>query len=109
MKHFSPEDLTVKVLEDFVEIHGKHNERQVSPGALLPRTHLLGALPSPARSPRKTWDREGAAEPSQGRGPQGRPLGDCPPPRLLPVSAGALPGAFWPSYPTVGSGRTFST
>lgn len=30
VKHFSPEDLTVKVLEDFVEIHGKHNERQVS-------------------------------------------------------------------------------
>lgn len=31
MKHFSPEDLTVKVQEDFVEIHGKHSERQVSP------------------------------------------------------------------------------
>lgn len=33
VKHFSPEDLTVKVLEDFVEIHGKHNERQVSLGS----------------------------------------------------------------------------
>lgn len=33
MKHFSPEDLTVKVQEDFVEIHGKHNERQVSSGS----------------------------------------------------------------------------
>lgn len=32
VKHFSPEDLTVKVQEDFVEIHGKHNERQVSLG-----------------------------------------------------------------------------
>lgn len=32
VKHFSPEDLTVKVLEDFVEIHGKHNERQVRDG-----------------------------------------------------------------------------
>lgn len=32
VKHFSPEDLTVKVQDDFVEIHGKHNERQVSPG-----------------------------------------------------------------------------
>lgn len=31
VKHFSPEDLTVKVQEDFVEIHGKHSERQVSP------------------------------------------------------------------------------
>uniref|UniRef100_A0A2K5R9N1 Alpha-crystallin A chain n=1 Tax=Cebus imitator TaxID=2715852 RepID=A0A2K5R9N1_CEBIM len=29
VKHFSPEDLTVKVQEDFVEIHGKHNERQL--------------------------------------------------------------------------------
>ncbi|KAG8536260.1 hypothetical protein GDO81_026795, partial [Engystomops pustulosus] len=28
VKHFSPEDLTVKVLDDFVEIHGKHSERQ---------------------------------------------------------------------------------
>ncbi|KAL0615519.1 Alpha-crystallin A chain, partial [Plecturocebus cupreus] len=28
VKHFSPEDLTVKVQDDFVEIHGKHNERQ---------------------------------------------------------------------------------
>jgi hypothetical protein len=34
VKHFSPEDLTVKVLEDFVEIHGKHNERQVSLGSI---------------------------------------------------------------------------
>lgn len=31
VKHFSPEDLTVKVQEDFVEIHGKHSERQVRP------------------------------------------------------------------------------
>jgi len=30
VKHFSPEDLTVKVIDDFVEIHGKHSERQVS-------------------------------------------------------------------------------
>lgn len=39
VKHFSPEDLTVKVQEDFVEIHGKHNERQVSSQPFLcPRT-----------------------------------------------------------------------
>lgn len=30
VKHFSPEDLNVRVQEDFVEIHGKHSERQVS-------------------------------------------------------------------------------
>ncbi|XP_012586554.1 PREDICTED: alpha-crystallin A chain [Condylura cristata] len=29
VKHFFPEDLVVKVLGDFVEIHGKHHERQV--------------------------------------------------------------------------------
>lgn len=44
MKHFSPEDLTVKVQEDFVEIHGKHNERQVSGRRLGP---VRGAAPRP--------------------------------------------------------------
>lgn len=29
-KHFSPEELNVKVVDDYVEIHGKHAERQVS-------------------------------------------------------------------------------
>lgn len=29
VKHFSPEELKVKVLGDMVEIHGKHEERQV--------------------------------------------------------------------------------
>lgn len=29
VKHFSPEDLSVKIIDDFVEIHGKHSERQV--------------------------------------------------------------------------------
>ncbi|NP_571232.1 crystallin, alpha B, a [Danio rerio] len=28
VKHFSPDELTVKVNEDFIEIHGKHDERQ---------------------------------------------------------------------------------
>ncbi|XP_063799316.1 alpha-crystallin B chain isoform X1 [Pseudophryne corroboree] len=28
VKHFSPEELKVKVLGDFIEIHGKHEERQ---------------------------------------------------------------------------------
>lgn len=30
VKHFSPEDLSVKIIDEFVEIHGKHSERQVS-------------------------------------------------------------------------------
>lgn len=30
VKHFSPEELRVKVADDYVEIHGKHGERQVS-------------------------------------------------------------------------------
>ena len=29
VKHFSPEDLSVKVTDDYVEIQGKHGERQV--------------------------------------------------------------------------------
>lgn len=29
VKHFSPEELKVKVLGDMIEIHGKHEERQV--------------------------------------------------------------------------------
>lgn len=29
VKHFSPEDLSVKVSDDYVEIQGKHGERQV--------------------------------------------------------------------------------
>ncbi|XP_041924231.1 alpha-crystallin B chain-like isoform X2 [Alosa sapidissima] len=28
VKHFSPEDLTVKVNDDYVEVHGRHEERQ---------------------------------------------------------------------------------
>ena len=44
VKHFSPEDLTVKVQEDFVEIHGKHNERQVSLGP-------EGGAASPSKAP----------------------------------------------------------
>ena len=29
VKHFSPEELSVKVNDEYVEIHGKHEERQV--------------------------------------------------------------------------------
>ncbi|KAG7467441.1 hypothetical protein MATL_G00153810 [Megalops atlanticus] len=28
VKHFSPDDLNVKVMDDYIEIHGKHAERQ---------------------------------------------------------------------------------
>ncbi|XP_006870877.1 PREDICTED: alpha-crystallin A chain [Chrysochloris asiatica] len=39
MKHFPPKDLTVKVLEDFVEIHGKHNEKQDDHGYISRVSH----------------------------------------------------------------------
>lgn len=29
VKHFAPDDLNVKVTDDYVEIKGKHGERQV--------------------------------------------------------------------------------
>ncbi|XP_006894003.1 PREDICTED: alpha-crystallin A chain [Elephantulus edwardii] len=46
VKHFSPEDLTVKVLDDFVEIHGKHNERQDDHGYISREFHRRYRLPS---------------------------------------------------------------
>lgn len=36
VKHFAPDDLSVKITEDYVEIKGKHGERQVE---LLSFTH----------------------------------------------------------------------
>lgn len=36
VKHFSPEELKVKVLGDMIEIHGKHEERQVPPALTSP-------------------------------------------------------------------------
>lgn len=29
VKHFSPDDLSVRICDDYVEIQGKHGERQV--------------------------------------------------------------------------------
>ncbi|XP_037693904.1 alpha-crystallin A chain isoform X2 [Choloepus didactylus] len=46
VKHFSPEDLTVKVLDDFVEIHGKHNERQDDHGYISREFHRRYRLPT---------------------------------------------------------------
>ncbi|NP_001079340.1 crystallin alpha A S homeolog [Xenopus laevis] len=46
VKHFSPEDLSVKVHDDFVEIHGKHNERQDDHGYISREFHRRYRLPS---------------------------------------------------------------
>ncbi|XP_053312797.1 alpha-crystallin A chain [Spea bombifrons] len=46
VKHFSPEDLTVKILDDFVEIHGKHSERQDDHGYISREFHRRYRLPS---------------------------------------------------------------
>lgn len=93
VKHFSPEDLTVKVLEDFVEIHGKHNERQVSrghrrlaPTVLRPCPWGGGLCPHLPAFP-EDLRLGGDSCPLQMRGLQGRPLGDCPWP-LLPDRLG---------------------
>ncbi|XP_015424370.1 PREDICTED: alpha-crystallin A chain [Myotis davidii] len=47
VKHFSPEDLTVKVQEDFVEIHGKHSERQHGSVTLLGAGAVLETVRGP--------------------------------------------------------------
>lgn len=36
VKHFSPDELSVNVSDDFITVHAKHEERQVS-GNLLER------------------------------------------------------------------------
>ncbi|XP_075436707.1 alpha-crystallin A chain [Ascaphus truei] len=46
VKHFSPEDLSVKVLDDCVEIHGKHSERQDDHGYISREFHRRYRLPS---------------------------------------------------------------
>ncbi|KAM4795301.1 alpha-crystallin A chain [Rhinophrynus dorsalis] len=46
VKHFSPEDLNVKILDDFVEIHGKHNERQDDHGYISREFHRRYRLPT---------------------------------------------------------------
>lgn len=40
VKHFSPDDLSVKVTDDYVEIQGKHGERQVLPSLCHIKTNL---------------------------------------------------------------------
>lgn len=45
VKHFSPEEIAVKVVGEHVEVHARHEERPVSP--LL----LAGAEPEPGTGP----------------------------------------------------------
>lgn len=58
VKHFSPEELKVKVLGDVIEVHGKHEERQVwsllsllliHPGRMIRQT--LPSAPEPGDLP----------------------------------------------------------
>ncbi|XP_028276993.1 alpha-crystallin A chain isoform X2 [Parambassis ranga] len=46
VKHFSPEDLSVKVLDDCVEIQGKHGERQDDHGYISREFRRRYRLPS---------------------------------------------------------------
>ncbi|XP_074839508.1 alpha-crystallin A chain [Carettochelys insculpta] len=46
VKHFSPEDLSVKIIDDFVEIKGKHSERQDDHGYISREFHRRYRLPS---------------------------------------------------------------
>ncbi|XP_048397057.1 alpha-crystallin A chain isoform X2 [Stegostoma tigrinum] len=46
VKHFLPEELTVKLVDDFVEIHGKHTERQEDQGRVSREFRRIYHLPS---------------------------------------------------------------
>ncbi|XP_061833486.1 alpha-crystallin A chain [Nerophis lumbriciformis] len=46
VKHFSPDDLSVKVTDDYVEIQGKHGERQDDHGYISREFHRRYRLPS---------------------------------------------------------------
>nr|BAB85811.1 newt alpha A-crystallin [Cynops pyrrhogaster] len=46
VKHFSPEDLSVKILDDYVEIHGKHSDRQDDHGYVSREFHRRYRLPA---------------------------------------------------------------
>ncbi|XP_075460535.1 alpha-crystallin B chain [Ascaphus truei] len=45
VKHFSPEELKVKVLGDLIEIHGKHEERQDEHGYISRDFHRRYKIP----------------------------------------------------------------
>ncbi|XP_038609862.1 alpha-crystallin B chain [Tachyglossus aculeatus] len=46
VKHFSPEDLKVKVLGDVIEVHGQHEERQDEHGFISREFHRKYRLPA---------------------------------------------------------------
>ncbi|XP_072283474.1 heat shock protein beta-6 [Pyxicephalus adspersus] len=46
VKHFSPEELTVKVVGDCVEVHAKHEERQDEHGFISREFHRRYKIPS---------------------------------------------------------------
>ncbi|KAJ1112095.1 hypothetical protein NDU88_000364 [Pleurodeles waltl] len=46
VKHFAPEDLSVKIVDDFVEIHGKHSEHQDDHGYVSREFHRRYRLPA---------------------------------------------------------------
>ncbi|XP_075046854.1 heat shock protein beta-6 [Mixophyes fleayi] len=46
VKHFSPEELTVKVIGDYVEVHAKHEERQDEHGFISREFHRRYKVPS---------------------------------------------------------------
>ncbi|KAJ0009419.1 hypothetical protein NQD34_001121 [Periophthalmus magnuspinnatus] len=46
VKHFSPEELNVRVTDDYVEIQGKHEERQDDHGFVSRQFHRRYRLPS---------------------------------------------------------------
>uniref|UniRef100_G3SYS5 Alpha-crystallin B chain n=3 Tax=Elephantidae TaxID=9780 RepID=G3SYS5_LOXAF len=46
VKHFSPEDLKVKVLGDVIEVHGKHEERQDEHGFISREFHRKYRIPA---------------------------------------------------------------
>lgn len=45
VKHFSPDELSVNVSDDFITVHAKHEERQVS-GTLLKSAHTVSTSDS---------------------------------------------------------------
>ncbi|XP_008575832.1 PREDICTED: alpha-crystallin B chain isoform X2 [Galeopterus variegatus] len=46
VKHFSPEELKVKVLGDVIEVHGKHEERQDEHGFISREFHRKYRVPA---------------------------------------------------------------
>ncbi|XP_018427455.1 PREDICTED: heat shock protein beta-6, partial [Nanorana parkeri] len=46
VKHFSPEELSVKVIGDHVEVHAKHEERQDEHGFISREFHRRYKLPA---------------------------------------------------------------